>query len=211
MTTPTNWRVVGTYYEVCNCEAICPCRRQGDKPGGRSSYDTCDFVLSWFICSGKTDELDLSNLGVALAGRWDNAEPSKPGFPEFRPPWRVTLYVDDRGSADQQRALADIFLGRAGGTTLRNYAIAIGEVYAVRRANIELDHTPNRERIRIASFVMAETKESLTTSRRISCGIAGHDNPGRELIAGPVRVTDMPHDFAWEGRCGFATRFDYRS
>ncbi|HET9833738.1 MAG TPA: hypothetical protein VFP91_18580 [Vicinamibacterales bacterium] len=24
-----NWRVSGSYFEVCNCDAICPCRRRG--------------------------------------------------------------------------------------------------------------------------------------------------------------------------------------
>ena len=41
------WAVSGSYYEVCNCEAICPCRRHGARKGGRSTYGTCDFALSW--------------------------------------------------------------------------------------------------------------------------------------------------------------------
>ena len=28
------WAVSGSYYEVCNCEAICPCRRHGARKGG---------------------------------------------------------------------------------------------------------------------------------------------------------------------------------
>ena len=55
-------------------------------------------------------------------------------------PWRVCLYIDERATSEQHTALAEIFSGRAGGTTLRNYASVIGEVYAVRRAHIELDH-----------------------------------------------------------------------
>lgn len=203
MTTRLKWRVSGSYYEVCNCEAICPCRRQGDRGGGRSTYDTCDFVLSWFVRDGHADGLDLSGLRVALAGRWDNAEPGQP--------WHVILYVDERATGDQQQALTEIFLGHAGGTALKNYARAIGEVYAVRSARIELDHTPNRERIRIASFISAETARAVPSSEPITCGIPGHDRPGQEIIAGRVRVADAPFDFDWEGRCGFATDFDYRS
>ena len=211
MTAPINWKVSGSYYEVCNCEAICPCRKQGDRAGGRSSYDTCDFALSWFISDGKADALDLSGLGVALAGRWDNAESVPPGFPPFRPPWHVILYVDEHASGDQQQALADIFLGRAGGTPLKNYARAIGEVYAVKAARIELDHSPNRERMRVASFISASTARPVSSGERITCGIPGHDRPGQEIVAGPVRVADPPFAFDWEGRCGFSTDFEFRS
>jgi len=29
-----NWRVSGSYFAVCNCDAPCPCRRLGEKPAG---------------------------------------------------------------------------------------------------------------------------------------------------------------------------------
>ena len=33
-----SYRVRGAYFESCNCEAICPCRKIGGVPGGRSTY-----------------------------------------------------------------------------------------------------------------------------------------------------------------------------
>jgi hypothetical protein len=33
------WTIVGSYFEVCNCEAICPCRRVGERAGGRSTVE----------------------------------------------------------------------------------------------------------------------------------------------------------------------------
>jgi hypothetical protein len=56
-------------------------------------------------------------------------------------PWEVVPYVDQGASDGQQAALADIFLGRAGGTVANLYGPAIGEVYAVRPARITLEHT----------------------------------------------------------------------
>jgi hypothetical protein len=44
------------------------------------------------------------------------------------------LYVDQGADAGQRAAIADIFLGRAGGTVARPYGPAIGEVLAVRPA-----------------------------------------------------------------------------
>src|SRR5439155_3722422 len=147
----TPWRVAGSYFEACNCEAVCPCRQQGGRPGGRSTYGVCDFALSWRILEGHAAGTDLTGLAVVLAG-WFSDD-------ESRSPWRVALYVDERGDTAQREALAAIFLGRAGGTALRNYARAIGEVHAVRAARIELDHTPNRQRFRAGDYVTVQALE----------------------------------------------------
>jgi hypothetical protein len=34
MDTMQPWSIAGSYYEVCNCEAICPCRRSRGEKGG---------------------------------------------------------------------------------------------------------------------------------------------------------------------------------
>jgi hypothetical protein len=196
-----DWRATGSYFEVCNCDAPCPCRRIGGRPGGAFPYETCDFALSWRIGEGHFGATLLNDLSVAMAGRWDDA----------KPPWHVVLYVDERASAQQHDALRDIFLGRAGGTAANNYASAIGEVYAVRPARIELDHTRGHERLRIGRFVDAATASPLALAEPISCGIPGHDHPGQELVASHLKVDDGALQWVLEGRCGFATDFDYRS
>src|SRR5436305_4445665 len=40
-----SYRVRGSYFESCNCEAICPCRKIGSTLGGRSTYGECYGVL----------------------------------------------------------------------------------------------------------------------------------------------------------------------
>jgi hypothetical protein len=132
-----------------------------------------------------------------------------PGSSASRPPWRVALYVD-AGASAQREALETIFLGRAGGTAAKNYALRIGEVYAVRPAVIELDHTPGRERLRVGTWVEAATARLVLTDETISCGIPGHDHPGQELIAETMHVDETPLRWTIEGQCGFATDFDYR-
>ncbi len=195
------WRVAGSYYEVCNCEAICPCRRQGDRPGGRSTYGICAFALSWHIREGHCGSVDLTDQPVVLVGCYDDDEPGAP--------WRVILYVDERAHPDQHDALAAIFLGRLGGATLRNFAVAIGEVYAVRQARITLDHRRDRERMQAGDFVVARTVTPVRSDEAVSCGIPGHDRPGREVVAELFRVEDAPLRWEVTGRCGFATDFAY--
>ena len=197
------WTISGSYYEVCNCEAICPCRRQGAKQGGDSTYDTCDFALSWHISAGHAGTIDLTNLAVVLAGSYSDAEAGSP--------WRVILYVDAQGSPEQQQALTDIYLGRAGGTTLRNFAFAIGEVYAVRSARIALSHVSNHEQITVERYVTATTAQPVLSDEAVSCGIPGHDQPGQEIIAADFQVNDGSLQWHVQGRCGFATSFAFRS
>jgi hypothetical protein len=203
MVTVQPWRVTGSYFEVCNCDAICPCRRQGTRLGGRSTNGVCDFALSWAIADGHAADTDLSGLAVVLVGRYDDDEPGSP--------WRVALYVDERADPQQQAALADIFLGRAGGTTFSNFASVIDHVYAIRPARIELDHTPHRERMTAEDFVTAATAKPVISEEAVSCGIPGHDHPGQELLAEHFKVNEPPMSWEVRGRCGFATDFTYTS
>jgi hypothetical protein len=203
------WQVSGSYFEVCNCDAPCSCRRHDGKPGTGSQFATCDFVLSWLVRDGHFGSQDLRDLRVALAGFWDSHEPAKPGGSPH--PWHVVLYIDDRANAEQHSALERIFTGKSGGTALRNYAQAIGEVRAVRPAHIEIDHTRGREWLRIGESVRAEIAKVFPTTESVTCGIPGHDRPGQEMVSGIVQVDDDALQLAFTGRCGFSTEFCYRS
>ena len=201
MTVLADWAVAGPYFEACTCEAICPCRRVGDMPGGRSTYGICDFALGWTVERGHADGIDLSGFEVVMAGSYDDDEPGSP--------WRVSLYIDERANAEQFGALEAIFLGRAGGMTLENFARFIGEVYAVNRARIEIDHTPDRRSIEAGGWVEVRERAPVETTLTVSCGIPGHDHPGTEVVAERLAVSDGALRFAVSGRCGFASDFAY--
>lgn len=200
------WRISGSYFEACSCDAVCPCRQIGGsmgRSGGRSTYGVCDFALSWWILDGRANTVDLSGLKAVMVGRYDDDEPGSP--------WRVALYIDERGDADQQHALGEIFLGRRGGTVFRNFASAIGEVYSIRGARIELNHTMGEQRIAAGTYVTVQAAELVEADGPVSCGIPGHDHPGQELRTSIQRVDEAPLRWEVSGRCGFASDFDYRS
>jgi hypothetical protein len=199
---PGRWSVAGSYYEVCNCEVICPCRRSGGQKGSRPTYDTCDFALSWWIKQGHAGALDLSDLKVVMAGRWDVA----PGNP-----WHVALYIDERATTAQKEALAAVFLGKAGGHPGASYGPNIVEVHEVRSAAIELDHTPAKEKIEVAPFLTVTTREAVGHDFSVTCAIPGHDHPGREIKAEVFRYQAGAYDWELRGRCGFFTDFRYSS
>jgi hypothetical protein len=202
--TAADWRVSGTYFEACNCDAICPCRRQGgQKLTSGSTYGVCDFALSWRIVDGHRGEVPLAGHTVVMAGSYSDSEAGKP--------WRVCLYIDEAASSDQFTALEEIFLGRAGGTSLRNFAARIVEVYEVRRASISLEHARRRWFIRAADYVAVRSVTPVPSELAVTCGIPGHDQPGEEVQTETMCVDDGALRWEVHGRCGFASDFDYRS
>jgi hypothetical protein len=196
------WSVSGSYYEVCSCEAICPCRRSRGEKGTRPTYDPCDFALSWWIKQGHAGAIDLAGLKVVMVGRWDVA----PGNP-----WHVILYVDERATAPQKDALTAIFLGKSGGHPGNSYGPNIIEVHEVRSATIELDHTPVKQKIDVAPYLTVRTREAVPHDFTVTCGIPGHGHPGQEIREDVFRYTAGTYDWELHGRCGFATEFGWAS
>jgi len=195
------WDVGGTYYEACNCEAVCPCRREGDRQSGRSTYGTCDFALSWMIEEGQVDGRDLSGLSTVLVGSYSDDEPEKP--------WRVALFVDENTDENRQRDLADVFLGRIDGDTQRLYGQRIQEVSTVRPAAIRLVHEPGRWRIGVETFVEVRSIVEASAEGPVSCGITDWV-PGTEMISEVVVVATPPYEWNLRERCSFQSSFAYR-
>src|SRR5436305_10992820 len=133
-----DWDLRGTYLESCNCEAICPCRRIGGEPGGRSTYGECLGVLSWEIDHGRFGDVELSGLRVVIVSRYHDDEP--------RSPWTFVLFIHWRAEAKQAQTLVDIFTGAAGGTALSQFPWAFKPSTLVgwRPAEITIDHTPGQ-------------------------------------------------------------------
>lgn len=199
----TAWRVAGTYFESCNCDAICPCRRTGGAEGGRSTHGICDFALSWWVDKGHHGETQLDGLTVVMVGSYVD----QPAWT----PWRASLLIDERASAEAQAALADIFLGKAGGTPMANFTEAIGDVRSIRPAAIRLDHRRGHERIDVGPAVTVEAGLAASEDGTVSCGIPGHDRPGTEVHARVLAVDESGFAFRYSGVCGFTTSYDYRS
>ena len=171
----TAWRVRGSYFEGCNCEAICPCRSVHGQPGGPSTYGICYGAVSWHVHDGHAGLVDLSDRMVVLSIRYrDDVQPSTP--------WEVVLYVDDRADDTQRDALADIFLGRAGGTVADLYGPAIGEVHAIRSARITLEHVAPRKAHRCRRLPHHRSRRCSVGGRRRSLRHPRLRSPGHRVV-----------------------------
>jgi hypothetical protein len=202
-----SWRIQGTYFESCNCDAICPCRRINGVPGGRSTHGVCMGVLSWLIEQGAADDVDLSGLPVALAVRYSDDEPGSP--------WTWILYLDARSTGDQRAALEGIFSGRLGGDAGAHFPWAWKDsrLVGVRPVAIDVDHTPRRQRLRIRGgtrdHVSVRIRDRYDGDETVSCVIPGHDRGGEELVTDELLVDDTELQLSYRGTCGYGTTFDY--
>ena len=198
-----SWRIRGTYFESCNCDAICPCRRIDGVPGGRSTHGICMGVLSWLIDEGAADGTDLAGLPVALALRYSDDEPGSP--------WTWILYLDTRATEQQRAALEGIFTGRLGGATESHFPWVwkVSELVAVRPVEIDVDHTPRRQWLRIRDRVSVRIRDRHGGAETVTCVIAGHERAGEELVADELLVEDGELAFSYRGVCGYGSTFDY--
>ena len=213
-----SWRIRGSYFESCNCDAICPCRRVDGVSGGRSTHGICLGVLSWLIEEGRADEggadegratagradaVDLSGLPVAMAVRYSDDEAGSP--------WTWILYVEARATEEQRAALEGIFSGRLGGDALEHFPWAwkASELVAVRPVTIEVDHSRRRQRLRIRDRVSVRIREGFDGAETVTCVIPGHERAGEELLADELVVEDGPLAFSYRGTCGYGATFDY--
>jgi hypothetical protein len=197
------WHIRGSYFESCNCDVICPCRRIDGVGGGRSTHGVCTGVLSWLIEDGAADGVDLTGLPVALATRYSDDEPGSP--------WTWVLYLDARAGEEQRDALEGIFTGRLGGDAERHFPWAwkASELVAVRPVEIDVDHTRTRQWLRIRDRVSVRIRDRHDGGETVTCVIPGHDRDGEELVADELVVEDGPLQFSYRGVCGYGSTFDY--
>ena len=175
------------------------------RPAGRplTSRRLCTGVLSWLIEEGAVDGSDVSGLPVAVAMTYDDDEQGSP--------WTWILYLD-AGASDPQRAgLEAVFSGRLGGDALPHFPCAWKEnrLVAVRPVEIEVDHTSQRQWLRIRDRVSVRIRHRSWGDETVTCVIPGHDRSGEELVADELILEDGPFSISYRRTCGYATTFDY--
>jgi hypothetical protein len=198
-----SWRISGSYFESCNCDPICPCRKINGVPGGRSTHGECLGLLSWLIEEGHANGVDLNGLPVAMATRYSDDEEGSP--------WTWILYLDQGASDEQRGALESIYSGELGGDAQKHFPWAWKEsrLVTVKPVEIEVDHTRRRQFLRIRDRVSLRIRDRYDGPETVTCVIPGHEQAGEELVADELVVEDGPLDFRFRGVCGYAASFDY--
>jgi hypothetical protein len=75
-------------------------------------------------------------------------------------------------------AAVDSIDWRARGSWAAQYGPSIGDVHAVRRARITVDHSARRQRIDVAGYITVEAEELASEPGEVACGIPGNRHQG---------------------------------
>lgn len=188
-----SFRIAGHYLEVCNCEAICPCRRVNGVPGGRSTYGVCFGALTWRVDEGDVDGLDLAGTGAVMTFSYDDDEPGSP--------WTLVLHVDGPPQ------LGEILLGRHGGDHVLELPWVRKPITSVEVREASLAFAEGE--ISVGEEVRVRATTPYPSEATVSCIVPGHDHPGTELVNDEVVVEDGTFSFQLSGTCGFERDFDY--
>lgn len=196
------WKLEGTYFETCNCEAACPCvftspPTQGD----------CTALVAWHIERGKYSDVKLDGLNAALAVY-------APGT-MVETKWTAAAYFDERANEAQEKALHAIFSGQADGhpAVLASF---IGDMLGAKSVPIHYKSDGKQSSLSISGIAEAEI-ELLEGQGGKPITIAGH--PLCVVPGEPAKVARSKHfslaDYDWNwklsGRNGFISPFAYAS
>ncbi len=191
--------VQGDYLEACSCAVSCPCVFLAP-----ATEEACDLFIAWRIDRGEKDGVDLAGLNVALAVH--TPKQMTDGN------WRVALYLDDRASSEQRKALAAIFSGQAGGH-MANVAPLIAEVTGVAAVPIQFESSNGKGSVRVGDVLTMRAEQSVGMDGQNPSVIT---NPPFGAVPQPVRQgrsVEVRYDGAWrfstKGRNAFFTEFTY--
>lgn len=198
----TQWKLDGSYFETCNCEAACPCVFTSPPTHG-----DCTALVAWHIKRGKFGDVELDGLNVALAVH-------APGT-MVETKWAVAAYFDERADEAQMDALHAIFSGKAGGhpAVLASF---IGDMLGAKSVPMHYQDDGKKSSLTIPGIAQAEI-ELLEGQGGEPISIAGHPlciAPGEPAkVARSNSFTLQDHDWNWElsGRNGFMSPFAYAS
>jgi len=198
----TQWKVAGTYFEACNCEAACPCVFTSPPTDG-----DCKALIGWHIDRGTFSDTTLDGLNAALFAY-------APGH-MLQTKGKVALYVDERADAQQMDALTKIFSGAAGGH-LSALTPLIGEVLGVRSAAIDYRLEGKQRSLTIPQVAQMEIEampgqggEDVSLTRIPFTPVPGYPT----VVCRSKRLSFHDHGFDVEisKKNGFYSPFSYQS
>lgn len=196
----TDWKLEGSYFEACDCEAACPCNMQGAPTDGE-----CTVLVGWHIDKGAFTATTLDGLNVAMVVH-------SPGH-MLQSKWKVALYLDSRASESQCDALTQIFSGQVGGL-IGQLSGFIGEIAGVR--NVPIDYW-REGRVRGISIGDIASAEIEAISGGDGAEVTIHNppvnlSPGHDLVVARSRqcsFEDYGMTLAVSNKNGYYAPFTY--
>ena len=156
----SDWKLKGTYFETCNCEAACPCNFLGPP-----TEEHCIVLIAWHIDKGEFGATKLDGLNVGLVAH-------APGH-MLKTKWKIALYLDERANDEQREALGQIYSGKVGGL-MAKFSEFVGEVAGVRSVPIDYRAEGRKRSVSFGDAAVAEIE-----------AIIGEDGTSESVIHNP--------------------------
>src|SRR4051794_36723175 len=142
-----SWKLEGSYFETCSCDAVCPCTASFSLP---ATHDRCRVTLVFNVHNGEVEGTDVSGLKVAAVA--DTPKVMSDGN------WRLGVFIDGAASDEQAEKLGAVFSGALGGP-MEALGPLVGENLGVERVAIEVQEEGLHHSVRIGDAVDFEIED----------------------------------------------------
>ncbi|MGA3154787.1 MAG: DUF1326 domain-containing protein [Streptosporangiaceae bacterium] len=196
------WRLEGTYFESCSCDAVCPCTWSAFS--ARATLDRCRALLAYHVAAGEIDGVDVSGLSFALF--LDTPPVMADGN------WRVGIFLDDSASASQAEKLGTVLSGQLGGPPAMLGPL-IGELLGVERARIEYDEDGTGHHVRIGDAIDVGVEDFVALQGGEPVRLANVLHPSNTTLtvapASSAHLSTFGIEWGREGQSGFSAPFSW--
>jgi hypothetical protein len=196
------WRLDGTYFESCSCDAVCPCTWSGFT--ARATLDRCRALLAYHVDSGDIDGVDVGDLSFALF------LDTPPVMSEGN--WRVGVFLDDAASETQAERLGALVSGQLGGPPAMLGPL-IGEMLGVQRARISYHDDGRGHHVRIGDAAEVAVEDFVAAEGMEPVALTNVLHPSNTTLtvapATSVRATTFGIEWGREGQSGFSAPFSW--
>lgn len=197
-----SWRMEGTYFETCSCDAVCPCTWSGLT--ARATQDRCRALLAYHIADGDIDGVNVSGLTFALF----LDTPALMGEGN----WRVGAFLDAEANDEQAAKLGEVISGQAGGP-LAMLAPLITEMLGVERVPIDYKEQGRVHSLRIGDAAELTVEDFVAGENVEPVKLTNIFHPsGSTLTVAPAaaaRMSTFGIDWGRAGESGFSAPFSW--
>lgn len=197
-----SWRMEGTYFESCSCDAICPCTWSGLT--AKATLDRCRALLAYHIADGEIDGVDVSGLTFALF--LDTPRVMGEGN------WRVGVFLDAAASDEQSAKLGEVIGGQAGGPPAMLGPL-ISEMLGVERVPIAYSEDGRVHSIRIGDAAELTVEDFAAGGQGEPVRLINVSHPSNTTLtvapAATARLSTFGIDWGRAGESGFSAPFSW--
>jgi hypothetical protein len=199
------WRIDGTYFESCSCDALCPCTWSAlSALTVKATHDRCRALLAYHVDSGEIEGIDVGGLNFALF----LDTPSVIGDGD----WRVGVYLDGAASDRQEEKLGALLSGCLGGPPAMLVPL-MGEMLGVEKVPITYSEDGHGHRVQIGDAVDVGVEDFVALAGQDPIRLTNVFHPSNTtLTVAPtraVRLSTFGIDWGREGQSGFSAPFSW--